>query len=178
MSITYSRTMLNRRSSWTDAKLWFHYGVGCRAGWNLVPLMCAISRIHNSLRSYSALDMLPPLIIMMTHDYSMHWEKKCLLGMSCRECVWDGVSSFDNIFEIYEAACDQLAHSSLGDWKDIWINHLIIIIKSEVFTFHIVVIFFLWLCVWDGCTIIFCHLLHFYLGNTETSSPLLMCSLW
>ena len=25
---------------------------------------------------------------------------------------------------------------------------------------------FPWLCVWDGCTIIFCHLLHIYPGNT------------
>ena len=27
---------------------------------------------------------------------------------------------------------------------------------------------FPWLCVWDGCTIIFCHLLHIYPGNTGT----------
>ena len=27
---------------------------------------------------------------------------------------------------------------------------------------------FPWLCVWDGCTTIFCHLLHIYLGNTGT----------
>ena len=30
----------------------------------------------------------------------------------------------------------------------------------------IVVIFFLWLCVWDGCTVIFCHLLHIYIPGT------------
>ena len=36
----------------------------------------------------------------------------------------------------------ELAHSSLSDWKDIFIIHLIIIIKSEVSTFPIVVIFF------------------------------------
>ena len=35
-----------------------------------------------------------------------------------------------------------MAHSSLGDWKNIFITHLIIIIKSEVSTFPIVVIFF------------------------------------
>ena len=28
---------------------------------------------------------------------------------------------------------------------------------------------FPWLCVWGGCTIIFCHLLHIYPGNTGTS---------
>ena len=43
---------------------------------------------------------------------------------------------------IYRVACVELAHSSLGDWKNISITHLIIIIKSEVSTFPIVVIFF------------------------------------
>ena len=37
---------------------------------------------------------------------------------------------------------------------------------------------FPWLCVCDGCTIIFCHLLHIYAGNTGTLFPLLMFSLW
>ena len=43
---------------------------------------------------------------------------------------------------MYRVACVELAHSSLGDWKNIFITHLIIIIKSEVSTFPIVVIFF------------------------------------
>ena len=34
---------------------------------------------------------------------------------------------------------------------------------------------FPWLCVWDGCTIIFYHLLHTYPGNT---GPLFSFSLW
>ena len=42
---------------------------------------------------------------------------------------------------------------------------------------------FPWLCVWDGCTTIFSHLLHTYLGNTGTLFQslilsLLMFSLW
>ena len=45
-------------------------------------------------------------------------------------------------FCIYRVACVELAHSSLGDWKNIFITHLIIIIKSEVSTFPIVVLFF------------------------------------
>ena len=36
----------------------------------------------------------------------------------------------------------QLAHCSSGDWNDISIAHVIIIIKSEVSTFPIVIIFF------------------------------------
>ena len=43
---------------------------------------------------------------------------------------------------IYGVVCVQLAHSSLGDWKDISIAHVIIIIKSEVSTLPIVIIFF------------------------------------
>ena len=31
---------------------------------------------------------------------------------------------------------------------------------------------FPWLCVWDGCTIIFCHLLHIYPGKTGTLFPI------
>ena len=45
---------------------------------------------------------------------------------------------------IYEVACVQLAHLRIGDWKYIYIAHviIIIIIKSEVSTFPIVFIFF------------------------------------
>ena len=43
---------------------------------------------------------------------------------------------------IYVVVCVQLAHLSIGNWKDISIAHVIIIIKSEVSTFTIVFIFF------------------------------------
>ena len=36
----------------------------------------------------------------------------------------------------------QLAHFNKGDWKDLSIAHVIIIIKSEVSTFPIFIIFF------------------------------------
>ena len=55
--------------------------------------------------------------------------------------------------------------SVLGDWKDISIAHVIIIIKSEVSTFPIVITFS-WLRAWDVCYIIFCHLLHILAGKT------------
>ena len=47
--------------------------------------------------------------------------------------------------KIYGVVCVQLIHFSLSDRKDksIFVTHLIIIIKSEVSTFPIVVIFFL-----------------------------------
>ena len=46
------------------------------------------------------------------------------------------------VITIYGVVCVQLAHLSIGDWKDISIAHVIIIIKPEVFNFPIVSIFF------------------------------------
>ena len=43
---------------------------------------------------------------------------------------------------IYGVVDVQLAHFSIGDWKDLSIAHVIIIIKSEVSIFPIVIIFF------------------------------------
>ena len=40
--------------------------------------------------------------------------------------------------------------------------------------FHI----FPWLCVWDVCYIIFCHLLYIYSGKTGNLFSLVLCSLW
>ena len=37
---------------------------------------------------------------------------------------------------------------------------------------------FPWLCVWDGCYIIFCYLLHIHSGKTGNLFSLLLCSLW
>ena len=69
-----------------------------------------------------------------------------MMVISCRECVWDGNSSFDYLFAIYRVACVQLAHSSSDVWKDIFITHLIIIIKSEVSLFPVVLIFSVVVC--------------------------------
>ena len=41
------------------------------------------------------------------------------------------------VIKIYGVVFIQLAHTSLGDWKDISIAHVIIIIKSEVSTLPI-----------------------------------------
>ena len=66
---------------------------------------------------------------------------------------------------IYGVVCVQLAHFSIADWKNISIAHVIIIIKSEVSTFPIVIIFFRG-CAWDVGCIIFCHLLPIRSGKT------------
>ena len=75
-------------------------------------------------------------------DVSCPIPQKMLAGyIMSRVCLrWDYF--FRLPFCIYRVACVELAHSSLGDWKNIFITHLIIIIKSEVSTFPIVVIFF------------------------------------
>ena len=50
------------------------------------------------------------------------------------------------VITIYGVVCVQLAHFSLGDWKDISIAHVIIIIKSEVSILPIVIIFSVVVC--------------------------------
>ena len=52
------------------------------------------------------------------------------------------VLSITFVIKIYGIVCVQLTHFSSGDWKDIFIAHVIIIIKSEVSTFPVVIIFF------------------------------------
>ena len=47
---------------------------------------------------------------------------------------------------MYEVVCVQLFHFSIGDWKDWSIVHVTIIIKSEVSTFPIVIIFSVVVC--------------------------------
>ena len=59
----------------------------------------------------------------------------------CLTCCWFYRLSLIFI-TIYGIVCVQLAHFSLDDWKDITIDHVVIIIKSEVSTFPIVIIFF------------------------------------
>ena len=52
------------------------------------------------------------------------------------------VLSITFVIKIYGVVCAQLTHFNSGDWEDIFIAHVIIIIKSEVSTFPIVIIFF------------------------------------
>ena len=52
------------------------------------------------------------------------------------------VLSITFVIAIYGVVCVRLAHFSLGNWKDISIAHVIIIIKSEVSILPSVIIFF------------------------------------
>ena len=133
------------------------------------------------LWSYSALDILLPTIIIIIQECSQALEiYKGLWSLSC-----GGVPNmllvlsitFHFHLYIYGVVCVQLAHFSLGDWEDISIAHIIIIIKSEVSTLPII-IFLPWLSAWDACYIIFCHLLRIHSRKTGILFSLLLCSLW
>ena len=93
-------------------------------------------------RSYSVL-------YTLHQDWSQALEIcKCLWSLSC-----GGVPNMLLVLSItfhfhkyiyiyiYGVVCVQMAHFSLGDWEDISIAHVIIIIKSEVSTLPIIIFF-------------------------------------
>ena len=78
----------------------------------------------------------------------------------------------------YQAVCVQLAHFSLADWKDVSIAHVIMIIKSEVSTFPIVIIFF-HVCVPEMLATSYSVTYFIYIpGKPEFLFSLLLRSLW
>ena len=101
-----------------------------------------------------------------------HHDARLLACVGHRNVCWvyhveivSKISSFDYLFAIYGVACVELAHSSLGDWKGIFITHLIIIIKSEVSTFPIVVIFFRG-CVSEMVVLSYSVIYYIYIAGT------------
>ena len=116
-----------------------------------------------AFRSYSALSMLFPIIIIMMHDYShaLSTEYACW--------VYHVASEFFRLpFCNTRVVFVQMVHSSLGDRK-IFITHLIFFLSHCC---HIVP----WLCVWMAVLSYSVIYLHIYSGNTLF--PLLRCSLW
>ena len=96
-----------------------------------------------ALGSYSVLYILLPTIIIIIQDGSQALEIcKCLWSLSC-----GGVPNMLLVFSItfhchqYSWGCMCSTHFSLGDWEDISIAHVIIIIKSEVSTLPIIIFF-------------------------------------
>ena len=95
--------------------------------------------------------------------------------VNCWICVRDPLSiTFLIFFAMCGVVCIELAHKKIGDREHISITRLIIITKSKVSTFSIVVIFPL-LCARGGCGIICCRF-HIYAGNAGLFL-LLLCSL-
>ena len=72
------------------------------------------------------------LLLVLSIIFNFHYN----IWDCCRFCRLSLI-----FITIYGIVCVQLAHFSLDDWKDISIDH-VIIIKSEVSTFPIVIIFF------------------------------------
>ena len=131
-----------------------------------------------SIRSYSALGMLLPLIIIMAHGLSH--------ALNTIDACWvyhvESVSKMGLVlsillFAIYGVPCVELAHSNLGDWKDIFIIHLIIIIKSEVSTFPIVVIFFRG-CVSEMVVLPYSVIYYIYISGTLGLCFNYLCSVY
>ena len=140
--------------------------------------MCAICRIHNGHK----------VVFYFRHATPCHYHhggwllacvehNKCLLGTSCQECVLDGISSFDYLFcNIWGCMCWP------GPFEFRWLKgyiHIPFYYHHQIGSIHLshCCHIFPWLCVWDGCTTIFCHTLHIYLRNTGTLFQLLMFSL-
>ena len=134
------------------------------------------ARYIMALRSCSVLGMLITVIIIIIEKYS---EAK-LLEESVN-AYW--VYSVENVSNMYlilsisifvsfamceRVACDQLTHP--GHREDIFLPHLIIIIKSEMPAFSIVCIF-PWLCVWGCCIVILSQLLHIHAGKVWFWGP-------
>ena len=87
--------------------------------------------------------MLLPPIIIMTHDHTHALNTKITWWVYHVESVPKmGLVLSITFIAIYGVAYVELVQLSLGDWKDIFITHLIIIIVSEVPTFPADVIFF------------------------------------
>ena len=144
--------------------------------------MCAISKIHNGHKVVFCFRHATP-----SHYHHGSWlltcveHNKCLLGISCRECLrWDKFFRwpFCNIW-----GCMCWTGPLEFRWLKGYINNPSYY-HHQIGSIHLpIVVIFLRGCVWDGCTTIFCHLLHIYLGHTGTLfqlfvSSILMFSLW
>ena len=131
-----------------------------------------------ALRSYSVLYILLPTIIIIIEECSQALEIcKCLWNVSCGG-VPNTLLSITFHFHKYIWGC----MCSIGPFQFRWLRGYIHSssyyqhqIGSINVTHHHI---FPWLCAWDVCYIIFCHLLHIHSGTTAILFSLLLCSLW
>ena len=109
-------------------------------------------------------------------------ENKCFFGVYYQECVKDVVSSLDypryilcNVWDCMSSA-DTLRFRWWGGYMcNTYYDHHQ---TGSINISHAVVIFFFsWLCIWGGCTITFCRLLHIDPGKAGFLCSLL-CSVW
>ena len=134
-----------------------------------------------ALRSYSVLDILLPPIIIITRECSQAWKIcKCLWILSCGgesnmmlvlwitfycHCIWGCMCSTGPFpFRWLKG----YSHSS-------WYYHHQIGSINLTHSCHI----FSWLCAWDVCYSIFCHLIIAYtFRETRDFVLIILCSLW
>ena len=138
--------------------LWVWYGASFMG--------CVIGRIHHGLK-----------VVFCFRHFTAY---RCLWSLSC-----GGVSNmmlvlsitFRCHYDIWVCMC------STGPFQFRWLKgyihsscyyHHQIGSINLTHSYHI----FSWLCAWDVCCIIFCHLLHIYSGKTGILFSLLLCSLW
>ena len=107
---------------------------------------CVIGRIHMALRSYFVLDIFClPLSSLCKKTTHRHWIHINFCRVSCGSVFKHAASPFDYLLFSLQYMGLYVFNwpiSVLGDWKDISIAHVIIIIKSELSTFPIVIIIF------------------------------------
>ena len=104
--------------------------MGCVIGWIHYGL-----KVVFCLRHFTAFHYQHHTTLLMGIDH-MYMFVGCLVEVWLTCCY-----SFRSpliFITIHVVVCVQLANFSIGDWNDIYIAHVIIIIKSEVSTFPIV----------------------------------------
>ena len=132
-----------------------------------------------ALRSYSVLYILLPSIIISIQDYSQ------VLNTYVCGVSYGGVVNmllvlsitFYFHYNIWGWMC------STGPFQYRWLKGYIYSSRyyhHQIGSIHLSHCYhvFTWLCAWDVCCIIFCHLLHIRSGKTGNLFSLLLCSLW
>ena len=115
------------------------------------------------------------------HHYArQHWTHVNACRVSCGDVsnMWLVLSiSFCYHYNIWGCMC------STGPFQFRWLEgciHSPCYCHNQIGSIHLSHCYhiFLWLCAWDACYIIFCHLLFIHSGTTAILISLLLCSLW
>ena len=110
---------------------------------------CVIGRIHYSLKVVFCLETFYCFPLSPSYKTAHgHWPHVNVCRVSCGGVVnMQLVLSIASHFHYNKWGCMcSTGHFSTGDWKDLSIAHVIIIINSEVSTFPIVIIFSVVVC--------------------------------
>ena len=142
---------------------------------------CVISRIHYGLMVVFYVRhfyCLPLSSLLKTHG--RHWTHINVCRVSC-----GGVSNmllvlsitFYFHYNIWGCIC------STGPFKYRWLKRYIYsscYYHHQIGSIHLSHCFhiFPWLCAWDVCYNIFCHLLYMHSGKTRNLFSVVLCSLW